>query len=50
MNVHIIIDDNRNATFDTGNVEKQKQPEKYYIETIALDPKKVNYILKISNP
>jgi hypothetical protein len=50
MNVHIIIDDNRNGTFDTGNVEKQKQPEKYYIETIALDPKKVNYILKISNP
>jgi hypothetical protein len=50
LSFHIVIDENANGTFDTGDVEKQKQSEKYYIETIALDPKKTNYTLKISNP
>jgi hypothetical protein len=47
---HIAIDENKNGTWDTGNAEKERYPEKYYIETIALDLKQKEYRLKITNP
>lgn len=47
---HIIIDKNNNGIWDTGDVEREIQPESYYIESIKLDAKKPYYDLKTTNP
>jgi len=50
LTFHIIIDQNNNGYWDSGKVEKEIQPEPYYIETISLDPKTKEYFLKTSKP
>lgn len=50
MEFHIIIDENHNGHWDSGNIYKARQPEPYFIESITLDPKTKDYILKITNP
>jgi hypothetical protein len=50
LQFHIIIDENKNGVWDTGDVKNEIQPEQYYIETIKLDPTKKEYTLKITNP
>ncbi len=47
---HIINDNNKNGIWDTGDVEREIQPEPYFIERIKLDPKIKDYQLIISNP
>lgn len=47
---YILIDENNDGIWTTGDVEKEIQPEKLYLETIKLEPKKLDYILKIKNP
>ena len=47
---YILIDDNNDGMWTTGDIEKEIQPEKLYLETIKLEPKKKDYILKITNP
>ena len=46
----IVLDENKDGVWTSGNVEKEIQPEKLHIETITLEAKKKDYILKISNP
>jgi hypothetical protein len=48
--IHIVIDENKNGQWDTGDIERDAQPEPYHIETIKLDQKTKEYILKITNP
>jgi hypothetical protein len=47
---YILIDDNNDGMWTTGNVEKEIQPETIHLETIRIEAKKKDYILKISNP
>lgn len=47
---HLIIDENNDGHWTTGNIEKEIQPEPYYIESIKLEPQKMDYILKITEP
>ena len=47
---YILVDENNDGIWTTGDVEKEIQPEKLYLETIKLEPKKTDYILKITNP
>jgi hypothetical protein len=47
---YILIDENNDGIWTTGNVEKVIQPETLYLETITIEAKKKDYILKISNP
>ena len=47
---YILIDENNDGMWTTGDIEKEIQPEKLYLETIKLEPKKTDYILKITNP
>ncbi len=48
LEFHIIIDENSNGRWDTGEIIKDVQPEKYYIESIKLEPKVKEYKLKIT--
>lgn len=50
INFHIFIDQNKNNTWDSGNVDKERAPEPYYIENIIFEPNKKEYILKLNNP
>lgn len=43
----IIFDENQNKRWDTGNIEKETQPEPYFEETLTLDSKQKEYILKL---
>ena len=47
---YILIDDNNDGMWTSGNVEKEIQPETIHLETIRIEAKKKDYILKISNP
>lgn len=47
---YILIDENKDGIWTTGNIEKEIQPETLHLETITLEAKKKDYILKISNP
>jgi hypothetical protein len=47
---YILIDDNNDGMWTTGNVEKEIQPETIHLETIRIEANKKDYILKISNP
>lgn len=46
----LLIDENNDGIWTSGDVYKEKQPEKITIETIPLEPKKTDYLLKISQP
>lgn len=46
----ILIDTNNDGLWTTGDIEKDIQPEQLYRETIKLEPKKTDYLLKITSP
>lgn len=48
MVFHIVLDENNNGLWDTGDVERGVQPEPFYVETIKLEPKVKEYSLKLS--
>jgi hypothetical protein len=50
LRFYILIDENKDGLWTTGDIEKEIQPEKLYLETIKLEVKKADYILKITNP
>lgn len=46
---HIFQDINLNNTWDTGSVEMERLPEPYFIETIVLESKRSDYVLKLKS-
>lgn len=48
LEFHLIIDENNNGFWDSGDVIREIQPEKYYIESIKLEPGIKEYNLKMT--
>lgn len=48
--IGILEDLNNDGIWTTGDIEKEIQPEQLYMETIKLETKKADYILKITSP
>jgi len=50
LRFYILMDSNNDGRWTTGDIEKEIQPEILYHETIKLEAKKTDYLLKITNP